>query len=214
MYKIETLHHITQDHIPGFTHAQLTKAACEAGVKWVQLRMKSLSDAEMKAQALETMNVCRKFDAKLIINDHVRLAKEIGADGVHLGKTDMSPKEARRILGNDFIIGGTANTFEDLVCLKEEGVDYIGLGPYRFTVTKENLSPVLGLNGYKTILNKFREIDPSIPIIGIGGILPEDVTALLGVGLHGVAVSSFINKADNKKEAVVKLLDSLQLVNN
>jgi thiamine-phosphate pyrophosphorylase len=138
-----------------------------------------------------------RFDAKLIINDNVTLAHEILADGVHLGKTDMKPDEARSILGENFIIGGTANTFDDIYFLQSEEVDYIGLGPFRFTTTKEKLSPILGIEGYERIIKKCREENVSIPIIAIGGIKSEDVRELIKVGVYGVAVSSAINLSNN-----------------
>ena len=93
--------------------------------------------------------ICRKYNATLILNDHVHLVKEIGANGVHLGKSDMSPVKARELLGSNYIIGGTANNMEDIRQLHKSGVDYIGLGPFRFTRTKKNLAPILGIEGYK-----------------------------------------------------------------
>jgi thiamine-phosphate pyrophosphorylase len=97
--------------------------------------------------------ICNGYKATLIINDNVYLAQQIAADGVHLGLTDMGIPEARRILGTYKIIGATANTFEDInSCTKYS--DYIGLGPFQFTTTKQKLSPILGLEGYRSILKK------------------------------------------------------------
>jgi thiamine-phosphate pyrophosphorylase len=153
---ISKLHYITQD-LADHSHSALAEQACIAGVDWVQLRIKNKTFDDQVIIANETAEICQKYNAKLIINDNVKLAKEVNADGVHLGKTDMEPAEARRILGNDFIIGGTANTFEDIIRLVQSGVEYIGLGPFRFTSTKENLSPILGIEGYKNIMKKCRE---------------------------------------------------------
>src|ERR1700758_5408380 len=107
------LQYITQD-VEGKSHMQLAEEACIAGVGWIQLRLKNKAEEEVKKIAIATQDVCIKNNARLIINDNVSLVKEIGADGVHLGKEDMNPVEARKILGNNFIIGGTANTFEDI----------------------------------------------------------------------------------------------------
>ena len=109
-----------------------------------------------------------------ILNDRVELAALIGADGVHLGKNDMSPMEARSILGPQAIIGGTANTFDDILRLIDESVDYIGLGPFRFTSTKKNLSPVLGIEGYAHIFQLCKEHNINIPIVAIGGLDKSD----------------------------------------
>lgn len=205
---ISRLHYITQQ-LKNVSHADLAKSACQAGIDWVQLRVKNRSYNDQLEIAQSTKEICKHYDAKLIINDNVKLAKEINADGVHLGKTDMDPVEARSVLGPDFIIGGTANTFEDIERLAKAKVDYIGLGPYRFTVTKENLSPILGLEGYRLILKKCNESGVNIPIISIGGIKSGDIKLLRTTGVYGVAVSSAINLSDNKNAEVKKFKNYL-----
>ena len=147
-----------------------------------------------------------------IINDNVELAKEIEADGVHLGRADRNPAEAREISGDDFIIGGTANTFDDIVSLLEQGVDYIGLGPFRFTETKKNLSPVLGLEGIKNIVETYRRTSlRQIPVIAIGGIKLNDVEDLIKAGVHGIAVSSAINISEDKLAITQLFLEQLRI---
>lgn len=205
MVEISKLHYITQD-VPGVTHAQLAEKACQGGVEWVQLRVKKQPFETVKKEALETLKICRKHGARLIINDYPELAKEIGADGVHLGKTDMDPMEARTLLGKDFIIGGTANSQDDVERLIKSGaVDYIGLGPYRFTVTKEKLSPVLGAEG----IRKIRASCNTLPIIAIGGIKAEDLDVILNTGVHGVAVSSAINLAKDPASSAKEFMEKL-----
>ena len=222
---ISRLHYITQD-LPDFSHSQLAEFACKGGADWVQLRVKhplssparpaggSPPQGERKIHASwlkiaeETKLVCKKYGVKLIINDNVQIAKEIGADGVHLGKDDMNPKEARKILGNNFIIGGSSNTIEDVKRLIENGVDYIGVGPYRFTSTKEKLNPVLGLKGIANIITQLPNYP--IPIIAIGGITLEDIEPLMQTGIHGVAVSSAINLAEDKSGMVKSFLNALR----
>lgn len=197
MKAISRFHYITQD-IAGFSHAQLAELVCLGGAGWVQLRVKSQKGkiySDWIQIAMETKSVCKKFGAKLIINDHVHIAKEIEADGVHLGKEDMAPAEARKILGNNYIIGGTANTIEDIKRLMENGVDYIGLGPYRFTNTKKNLNPILELSGIREIMTK---LPGAPPVIAIGGINLADVQLLMETGIHGIAVSSAINCSEDK----------------
>jgi len=205
---ISKLHYITQ-YLEEKSHSQLAEEACLAGVDWIQLRVKNRSHAEWKEIALETLKVCKKHKARLIINDNVTLAKEIGADGVHLGKEDISAAEARKILGASFIIGGTANTFEDISVHASAGVDYIGLGPFRFTSTKEKLSPILGTEGYKSIIEKCKSENIRIPIIAIGGITVNDIPKILETGIYGIAVASEITKSENKLYTVKELLKAL-----
>ena len=186
--KISNLHYIAAS-------AEAAALACQGGVHWVQLRVKNLPAAEWERRALATQAVCRQYGATLIINDNPALALAIGAAGVHLGQQDMPPAEARALLGPEFIIGGTANTFADIEGLVAAGVDYVGLGPLRFTTTKEKLSPILGLAGYAGLLAQCRAAGFTTPIVGIGGVELADVAALLATGLHGVAVSGAIGRA-------------------
>ncbi len=207
--KISKLHYITQD-IKGKTHAELAKQACEGGVKWVQLRMKNVTESAWKKQAEDTLAVCREYGAKLIINDHPELAVEIGADGVHLGKDDMPLAQARAIIGDEMILGATANNLQDILNAVNHKVDYIGLGPFRFTLTKEKLSPVLGVDGFETIIKELKKKDIQIPVIAIGGILMEDIADLLSVGVHGVAIASAINRYSNPTQSAAVFVKALQ----
>ena len=206
---ISKLHYIT-DETESESHVQLAEQACLGGTDWVQLRVKNRSYNVWLEIAVKTEAVCRKYHAKIIINDNVTLAKAIRADGVHLGKNDMSPVEARDILGKGFIIGGTANTFNDIERLASSGVDYIGLGPFRFTTTKENLSPIIGIEGYTEIIRKCNEKGITIPIIVIGGIKVEDVKTIMDTGVYGIAVSSAINLNENKIETVKRFLNKIK----
>ncbi|REE01781.1 thiamine phosphate synthase [Marinoscillum furvescens] len=206
---IDRLHYITQEGLNGESHAAMAERACKAGVRWVQLRIKNATEQTLLEQAQLTRQVTAAFGATLLINDHVAVAKAVNADGVHLGKEDMDPAEARRILG-DKIIGGTANTYDDVVSLIAKGVDYVGLGPFRFTKTKEKLSPILGLDGYQQLIGQLQTQGHHVPIIGIGGVLPEDVSALRSTGLHGVAVASVINSASDPALVIQQLYEALQ----
>ena len=183
----------------GYTEG--ARLALEGGCRWIQLRMKDATDDEARPVACEILKMCKEYGAKFIIDDRVSLTKEIGADGVHLGKNDMPVDEARRILGTDYIIGGTANTFEDIKRLARQGADYIGCGPFRFTTTKKNLSPVLGLDGYTDIVDQMRKANIALPIVAIGGILKEDIPAIMQTGVTGIAVSgAILNAADPAEE--------------
>lgn len=182
--------------------------ALDGGCKWVQLRMKGATDDEAEPIALELLDECHKRGATFILDDRVELCKKIGADGVHLGKNDMPVNEARELLGHDFIIGGTANTFDDIKRLRALSADYIGCGPFRFTRTKENLAPVIGLNGYRSIIEQMRQELVRIPVCAIGGIELADVPALLNAGVQGVAVSGAILRADNPAEMMRSFLNA------
>jgi len=198
---ISRLHYISQE-VGDTSHVDNIIEACKAGVDWVQLRIKDASEDDILTLAYEAKAICKEHNAKLIINDHVDIAKQIKAHGVHLGAQDMSPTEARKILGDKPYIGATANTWEDVQKLCNEPIDYIGLGPFKHTDTKKNLSPILGIKGYSNILNNMIIHDIEMPIIAIGGIEIEDILDIQMTGCYGVAVASLINDSDNKKEIV------------
>lgn len=181
------------------------RMALEGGCRWIQLRMKDASKEEILKTAESTRKLCRKYDAVFILDDHVALVERTGADGVHLGKDDMPIDEARRLLGKDKIIGGTANTFEDIKRIYSAGADYIGCGPFRFTTTKKKLSPILGLDGYKRIIEQVNTYGINIPVIAIGGILLPDISDIMQMGVSGIAVSGAILNADNDNSPVTTM---------
>lgn len=203
--KIEKLQLITHGKSGNEILSQVNEV-CDAGVKWVQLRAKNISEKELLPMAEEVKGICDQSGVKLIINDHPELAKSINAHGVHLGKNDMSPAKARRILGSEMIIGGTANTHQDIHGLIESGVDYIGYGPFGPTKTKNNLSPVLGIEGYKKAVNYCNENGFDVPLIAIGGINENDVESILSIGIHGIAISSAIVARKNIEKAAKHFL--------
>lgn len=185
------------------------RLALAGGCRWVQLRVKNASIDELRPMALEAQRMCREAGATFIIDDQVALVKEIGADGVHLGKNDMPVAEARKILGPDFIIGGTANTFEDVKMHYESGANYIGCGPFRFTTTKQKLSPVLGLDGYRSIVSQIREEGINLPIVAIGGITADDIPDIMQTGVTGIALSGTVLRAEDPVAEMKRLLDLL-----
>ena len=185
------------------------RLALEGGCRWVQLRMKEATEAEFMAAATEIGRLCKKHGATFVLDDHVEWVEKTGADGVHLGKNDMPIDEARKILGCDKIIGGTANTFEDVERLYRQGADYIGCGPFRFTTTKKNLSPVLGLEGYQHIVDQMKSHGINLPIVAIGGILESDIKSILATGVSGIAVSGGILNAENPAEEMQRFLKHL-----
>lgn len=194
---------------PQISYAEGIRMALEGGCRWIQLRMKDAPAEEIIACAEEVLPLCRRHGAKFLLDDHVELVRQLGADGVHLGKNDMPVDEARKILGPDIIIGGTANTIEDIIRLHKQGADYIGCGPFRFTTTKKNLSPILGLDGYKSIILKMKELGIDLPIVAIGGITVEDIPAVMGTGVSGIALSGAILGAPDPVEMTARIIETI-----
>ena len=190
---IPKLQYISQGSSPK-EHLENIQKACASGAELVQLRLKNSSEKKGLKLAHEAREITSYFQTRLIINDHYKIAKEVKADGVHLGKTDACPTIARKHLFTWQIIGGTANTLQDCEALISKEVDYISLGPFRFTTTKDHLPPVLGLKGYTAIMEALKT---ETPIIGVGGITTEDVIDLLETGISGIAVSREITRDFN-----------------
>jgi thiamine-phosphate pyrophosphorylase len=183
--------------------------ALDAGCDWVQMRFKNQSTKDTFALAEAVKFLCEEYLANFIVNDNLYLAQQIAADGVHLGLTDMNIAEARAILGSTKIIGGTASTFEDIENHIKNGCDYIGLGPFRFTSTKEKLSPILGLSGYVAIIEKMKNSNLTTPVYAIGGITLNDINPLMETGIHGIAISGMITETDYKKKLIQQLNEKL-----
>lgn len=188
-------------------------AAMEGGCRWVQVRMKDAPDSEVEKAVMALLPDTRALGTILIVDDRVDIVVRTGADGVHLGKDDMPPAEARALLGPDKIIGSTVNTLADIDSLPLDLIDYLGMGPFRFTSTKKRLAPLLGLDGYRRIMSKLRERS-QIPVVAIGGITPDDVAPLLDAGVTGVAVSGAISRAADPREATRTFLALTETDNN
>lgn len=192
-----------------YSIAEEVQMAIEGGCRWIQLRMKGASDEEVMETAAQLIEMCRENNAFLIIDDRVNVVNELKVSGVHLGKEDMDPMEARELLGPDAIIGVTANTAADIIKYKGKDIDYIGLGPFRHTTTKEKLSPILGLEGYREIVKDVREAGVEFPIVAIGGITLEDVEPLMKTGVNGIAVSGAIINAEDPMLYTSRIMEKL-----
>lgn len=199
---IPKLHYITQGSSVK-EHLENIQKACNAGAELVQLRLKGVSEKKILKAAHEAREIASHFQTRLLINDYYKIAREVKADGIHLGKTDADPTLVRRHLYTWQIIGGTANSLQDCETLIAKEVDYISLGPFRFTETKDNLPVVLGLNGYTAIIDALKT---ETPIIGVGGITTADVTAILETGISGIAVSGAITRDFNSVKVFNELL--------
>ena len=205
--KLQFITHFTDR----YSYLDSAMMALEGGCRWIQLRMKDADEDEIERTARLILPECRRRGAVFIIDDHVELVKRVGADGVHLGKNDMPVDEARRILGDEFIIGGTANTFEDIQRLAAQGADYIGCGPFRFTTTKKNLAPMLGIEGYENIVSLMKTHGINLPIVAIGGITYDDIPRIMSTGVTGIAISGSVLRADNPVEEMRKIAIQLRV---
>ena len=191
-----------------YTEYEEAEKFLQGGGRWVQLRMKQGLDSDM---ARRIAALCREYGALFCIDDDVQLALDSHASAVHLGKNDMPVARAKEVVetvcqDRTFLIGATANTFEDIQSAVRQGASYIGLGPFRFTQTKQKLSPVLGLEGYRQILSQCAEAGLQLPVYAIGGIKEEDIPDLMQTGITGIAVSGTIVQAENPVEETKRLI--------
>lgn len=193
MISIPQIQYITR-YDTQLSHFEQAELMFRKGVEWVQIRMKNSPDEDCLRTCYDAVNLANQLGTKLIVNDSVEIAKEIKAHGVHLGLKDEPIDIARSVLGEQMIIGGTANTIDDIKKQVQRGADYIGLGPFRFTTTKKNLSPVIGLSGYKELMERIKQSGIQIPLIAVGGIEMSDIQEILDIGLSGVAISGSLLK--------------------
>lgn len=189
-----------------YSHLQGIRLALAGGCRWIQLRMKDCANDEIIPVAKQVKELCREYGAKFVIDDNVEIAKLLDLDGVHLGKNDMPVAEARILLGENKIIGGTANTFEDVERIYRDGADYIGCGPFRFTTTKKRLAPILGLEGYRSITSRMKSAGIDIPMVAIGGIKAGDIKDIMQTGVDGIALSGSVLNAENPVEEMKRII--------
>lgn len=201
--KIARLQFITSDDA-ALSHLEQIRLVLDNGVNWVQLRAKNLSSTELLKLAEEAKEITEEYKSTLIINDNHLVAAMVNAEGLHIGKEDVAPNDARKFLLEQ-IIGGTANDLKDIKRINDE-VDYIGLGPLRFTSTKKKLADILGFEGYQSILKAVPNLKP---VIAIGGVVVEDIDQLMKIGVHGIAVSGAIINDTNPAQKTKQFLKEI-----
>lgn len=201
---IPKLHYISQGNTPK-EHLENIQKACSSGAELVQLRLKNISEKKHLKWAQEAREITSHFQTRLIINDDYKIAKTVKADGVHLGSTDVCPTVARTHLYTWQMIGGSAHNLQDCKNLINKDVDYISLGPFRFTNTKANIPTVLGLNGYTAIMDVLKT---ETPVLAVGGITTDDVKEVLATGISGLAVPEAITRDFNNIKLFHELLNA------
>lgn len=189
-----------------FDYVSGCKEALRGGIRFVQLRMKDASDDDVLAIAKILRPECDKYAALLTVDDRINLLETGLFDGVHLGKNDMPIAEAKKLTGNNFLLGATCNTADDVFAAIADGADYIGMGPFRFTTTKKNLSAILGLEGYSNIMQKLQSRGLKMPIYAIGGITVDDLENIKQTGIYGVAISSVILESQKPNDTIKQIL--------
>jgi thiamine-phosphate pyrophosphorylase len=197
---IEKLHFITHD-IPQHSHTEQTQIACEAGAKWIQYRCLSKADDELLIDINAIAEICDDWGATLIVTNHIHLKGKADIQGFHIEDMDADFIALRNLLGEEYTLGGSSNTVENLIRLANEGADYAGFGPFKVTTTKPNNSPLLGIKGYADAIEGIKKTNVDLPILAVGGVTLTDIPQLLATGIYGIAASSAINQADDMYEA-------------
>ena len=197
------LYVITESGISkGRSNEEIVKEAIAGGAEIIQLREKDLDKNKIKNEAIRLLKICRENNVLFIVNDYVDVALEIGADGVHLGQTDMSISEARKVCRNKLIIGLSTHSVEQAIKADKEDVDYITIGPIYKTRAKDF---TVGTEIIKEFVSKVEK-----PVIAIGGINKNNIDEVLKQGIKSVAVISAVVSAENVKEAAKKLVQKIK----
>lgn len=183
-----------------YSHVKLTKLAVQGGADIVQFRDKQISTFDMVKTAKEIKKICKQNNVLFIVNDRIDVALLSDADGVHLGKEDISILEARKILGKDKIIGATAHSLKEAKMAEADGADYIGYGHIFPTSTKLRLTKPKGLKNLKKVCNSVK-----IPVFAIGGIDIYNTESVIKSNASGIAVVGSVVKSKNPDKAVREL---------
>jgi thiamine-phosphate pyrophosphorylase len=194
VFNLPKIYPVTDRRLSGLSHAEQVERLTAAGARFIQLREKSLAPKDFLAEAERALEIARRREARIIINDRADIALAVGADGLHLGQDDLPPEAARKILGPEAVIGFSTHDIEQAVEAVKLPVDYIAIGPVFATATKENPDPVVGLEGVRRV----RRAIGSFPLVAIGGITRENFRSVLEAGADSVAViSDLVSDAEN-----------------
>jgi thiamine-phosphate pyrophosphorylase len=198
---VSKLHYLTQD-LDNRSHVVQAQLACQAGCKWLQYRCFSKKDDDMLEEIHQIAAVCDDWGATLIVTGHIHLLNRADIQGVHIEDMQADFTAIRQQIGTEKTLGASANTFEDIERIASTNVvDYIGCGPFSLTDTKPNEYSLLMASGYQSIAEKMAKAGIVIPLLAVGGIRLEDVDAIIQTGVHGIAISSAINKTNDPARA-------------
>ena len=196
-----TLYAITDRHwLNGQTLKSQVEKALKGGATMIQIREKDLNEKDFLLEAEELLALCRSYNVPFIVNDNVELAVKIGADGVHVGQSDMNARDVRALIGNDKILGVSTQTVEQALFAQECGADFLGVGAVFHTGAKDNAEVL----DRKTLMDICKAV--SIPVVAIGGITKDNVRELKGTGIAGISVISAIFAQKDIQNATAELL--------
>jgi thiamine-phosphate pyrophosphorylase len=199
---ISKFHYLTQD-LQSHNHMEQVLTACKAGANWIQYRCLTKTDDEMLDELHQIAAICDDWGATLILTDHYHLLDKVDAQGVHLENMQADLKKIREIISDEKTLGASANSMADIQRIWDLGVvDYIGCGPFGITKTKPNDYPVLGVEGYRSLVLAMKEQNINIPVLAVGGVQLADVNSLLATGIYGIAVSAAVNLAEEPATAL------------
>ena len=191
---------ITSRELSGLSHREQCVRLIAGGIDLIQIREKSMNSDELFHDVGECVALCHKHGVRILINDRVDIAIASGADGVHLGQTDMEVREARRLMGADKIIGVSTHNEDELRAALETDADYIAIGPVFGTTTKDNPDPTLGIEEFR----RLRQMVSGRPVVAIGGINSTNFRDVLSAGADSVAVIGALYSRDESIEARIQ----------
>lgn len=204
-FRLPRVYPITDTQISGLSHAVQVALFAGGGATVVQLRDKHSSALAFYEQAKAALAVAREHGVQLIINDRADIALAVGADGVHLGQDDLPPEAARCLLGDEVVIGFSTHNVKQAIEASTWPIEYLAIGPIFETATKENPDPVVGLDGLRMV----REAIGERPLVGIGGITPENARSVIDAGADSVAIiRGLLTSPDGISESLRKTLFS------
>lgn len=207
IHPLPKVYPITDITLSGLSHAEQVERLAEGGATFIQLREKNLSPSKFFAEAMAAVERARQRSIRVIINDRADIAVATRADGVHLGQDDLPPEAARRILGNDAIVGYSTHSLEQAQRALSLPIDYLAIGPIFATTSKNDTEPIVGLEGLRSVVR----VANRLPIVAIGGITQENARSVIDAGATSVAViSALVAEEDSISQRTRQLIELLQ----
>lgn len=206
-FELPAIYPLTDSDLSPLSVPDQVEEMASGGARLIQIRAKSAASGKFLADTIEAISIANRFGAKLIVNDRVDIAIAAGAEGVHLGQDDLPPSYARRLLGNDAIIGFSTHNISQAVSAFLEPVDYIAIGPVFPTTSKTDHHPVIGLD----VVRSIRQAIGNFPLVGIGGITFENARSVIEAGADSVAVIGAIHKGSSVRDSMRYMLNNVKI---